>query len=214
LESSGKQQSFQVILQKSPESMNANTVQSGSFVNSKQKSMKRNILVFGLISGLVVALWMAITISVCYDNPNFEANMWMGYASMVAAFSLIFVAIKNYRDKYNGGTITFGKAFQIGMYITLIASTMYVITWLIMYYFFMPDFMEKFVAAAIRRAETGGESAAQIAATREQMAGYTEMYKSPVMVVLFTYMEVLPVGLLISLIAAAILKRKGRVAIA
>jgi hypothetical protein len=176
--------------------------------------MKRNILVFGLISGLVVALWMAITISVCYNNPNIESNMWMGYASMVAAFSLIFVAIKNYRDKYNGGTITFGKAFQIGMYITLIASTMYVITWLIMYYFFMPDFMEKFVAAAIRRAEKGGESAAQIAATREQMAGYTEMYKSPVMVVLFTYFEVLPVGLLVSLIAAAILKQKGKVAVA
>ena len=193
--------------------MTAKTVELGSF-GAQNKSMKRNILVFGLISGLVVALWMAITISVCYNNPNIESNMWMGYASMVAAFSLIFVAIKNYRDKYNSGMISFGKAFQIGMYIALIASTMYVITWLIMYYFFMPDFMEKFVAAAIRRSEKAGESAAQIAATREQMAGYTEMYKSPVLVVLFTYFEVLPVGLLVSLIAAAILKRKGNVVVA
>jgi hypothetical protein len=193
--------------------MTEKTVKSGSF-DAKTKSMKKNILVFGLISGLVVALWMAITISACYDNPNFEANMWMGYASMVAAFSLIFVAIKNYRDKYNSGTITFGKAFQIGMYISLIASTMYVITWLIMYYFFMPDFMEKFVAAAIRRAEQGGKSAAEIAATRQQMAGYTEMYKSPLLVVLFTYFEILPVGLLVSLIAAAILRRRGNVVVA
>lgn len=101
--------------------------------------MKKNVIVFGLIAGVIASVLMVISMARCSSDANFEHSMLIGYASMVLAFAFIFVGIKNYRDKYNNGSITFGKAFKTGLYISLIASTMYVITWLIDYYVFIPD---------------------------------------------------------------------------
>jgi hypothetical protein len=127
---------------------------------------------------------------------------------MVVAFAFMFVGIKNFRDKYNGGVVSFGKAFRIGLYIALIASTMYVLVWLVEYYFFVPDFMEKYTACTMRDARASGASEAELTEKAAEMAKFTEMYKNPVWVVLITYAEILPVGLLIALISALILKRK------
>ena len=102
--------------------------------------MKKIVVVNGLIAGLIVAAMFLITMGLYHKNGNFEGGMLVGYASMLLAFSLIFVAILRYRDKYNNGAVSFGKAFRIGLYITLIASTIYVATWLVDYYVFIPDF--------------------------------------------------------------------------
>lgn len=173
----------------------------------KTSKMKKNVLVFGLIAGLIASVWMVISMAICYRNTELEGSMLVGYTSMVVAFSLIFVAIKNFRDKYNNGYVSFGKAFQIGLYIALIGSTMYVIAWMIEFHYFMPDFMDRFTESSLSKvAKTG--TAADVAAKREEMAGYASMYKSPIMFAALTYMEILPVGLLVSLVAALILKRK------
>jgi len=134
--------------------------------------------------------------------------MLLGYASMILAFSLMFVGVKNYRDKYNGGIISFGKAFRIGLYITLVASTLYVLVWLVDYYVFIPDFMDKYSAHVINKAQNSGASANEIAAKTKEINTMKEMYNTPLMVVLLTYMEIFPVGLIVSIITALILKRK------
>jgi hypothetical protein len=170
--------------------------------------MKKNVIVFGLISGLIVAVMMVISTLLCYNSGNFEGSMIMGYASMILAFSLIFVAIKNYRDKFNGGYVSFLKALKIGLLISLIGSTVYVATWLVEYYVFMPDFMERYSAAMLEKARAGGESAAEIREQTEMIEQSKKIYATPLGVILFTYMEVLPVGILVSLLCALILKRK------
>ncbi|RYD94383.1 MAG: DUF4199 domain-containing protein, partial [Sphingobacteriales bacterium] len=118
--------------------------------------MKKNVIVFGLISGLIVTGLMLFSVMACYDNPDFEGNMILGYLSMIIAFAFLFVGIKNYRDKINGGYITFGRAFVIGLYITLIASTVYVVGWLIAYYQYIPDFMDKYTAHVLKDARESG----------------------------------------------------------
>lgn len=170
--------------------------------------MKKNVLIFGSISSGILMIWIAFIALMCYSHPDFEGNMWLGYGSMIVAFSFIFVAIKNYRDKYNGGFVTFGKAFQLGLYISLIASTAYVLAWLVDFYCFMPDFMDKYVAHVLAQAKEHGATVAEIAKQKADMASYIQMYKSPFGVIVLTYLEVLPVGLIIALIAALILKRK------
>lgn len=172
--------------------------------------MKKNVLVFGLISGSIVSAFMAVSAMMMSDNPNFEGSMVLGYASMLIAFSFIFVGIKNFRDKYNNGVIKFGKAFLIGLYIALIGSTMYVVTWLIEYNFFIPDFMDRYAEHVIKHAKESGATVAEIDKQMAEMAGYKEMYKNPVFVILLTYMEVLPIGILVSVISALILKKKNK----
>lgn len=173
--------------------------------------MKKNVLVFGLISGLIISVLMSIFMAINSCSENYDLGMVLGYGSMILSFSFVFVGVKNFRDKYNDGLINFGKAFKIGILIALISSTFYVLTWLVMYYCFMPDFMETYSAHMLKTMQDSGASQVEIDKTVAEMARYVEMYKNPVYVILLTYMEVLPVGLLFTLASALILKKKAKV---
>lgn len=173
--------------------------------------MKKNILIYGLIAGVIVSSLMLVSmnyLSHCEGNMDYNTSMLIGYASMFIALSLVFVGIKNYRDKYNGGVISFGKAFKVGFLIALIAATIYVAAWLIYYFYFMPDFMEKYSAHMLEELRASGASQVEIDKQVVEMAKFAAMYKNPVFNALMTYMEILPVGLLVTLISSLILKRK------
>jgi hypothetical protein len=173
--------------------------------------MKKTVWVCGLIAGIICSSWFYYAIaSGAFDSNHFDMGMIYGYASMILGFSLIFVAIKMYRDKQLGGSISFGKAFLVGLYVTLIASTVYVISWLIYFYNFAPDFMEQYTNYMVEDMKANGKSQEVINAQLAEMAPMAEMYKKPVFVVLFTYMEILPVGLILCLVAALILKKKRK----
>lgn len=178
-----------------------------NFEQTKIKKMKKIIIICGLLAGLIVAAWMLLAMS-GYKSPNFEGSMLLGYTGMVVALSLIFVGIKSYRDKQGNGTISFGKALKMGLLITLVASTIYVIAWQIDYYFFIPDFFEKYSAHIIRDMKAHGASPAQIQQQMTDSQQTGKLYRNPLFNAMFTYIEILPVGIIMSLLAALILKRK------
>lgn len=179
-------------------------------LNLNLTKMKRTILVFGSISGLIIAAIMVYSTVTCIMRGDFDSSLWLGYASMILAFSLIFIGIRNFRDKHNDGVISFGKAFKIGFFIALISSSVYVGVWLIEYYVFFPDFMEQYSDHILNQARLDGATQAELDQKTSEMDMYKDMYQNPVFVVLLTYAEVLPVGLLITLISALILKRKPK----
>lgn len=173
--------------------------------------MKKNIIIYGVIAGIVVSFLMLFSVnymSHCEGNVDYGTSMLIGYAAMLLAFSLVFVGIRNYRDKYNEGIISFGKAFKIGIIIVLIASTIYVVAWLIDYFFFIPDFLEKYAAHTLNELKTSGASQAEIDKQTKEMANFSKMYKNPFFNAMMTYIEILPVGLIVTLISSLILKRK------
>jgi Protein of unknown function (DUF4199) len=173
--------------------------------------MKKNILIYGLIAGLVVSILMVFNSNYMGEGGkvDFNTSLFLGYASMLIAFSLVYVGIRNYRDKYNGGVISFGKAFKIGIMIVLIASTIYVVAWLIDYFFFIPDFMEKFSAQELDKLKASGASQIEIDKQTKEMGDFARMYKNPLFNAMMTYAEILPVGLIVTLISSLILKRKA-----
>lgn len=174
--------------------------------------MKKTILVFGAISGVIISTFMAISMAIMSGNNCHESgttSMIIGFSAMAVAFSFVFVGIKNYRDKQNGGIITFGKAFLLGFLISLVASTLYVITWGVEFHFFMPDFMDKYAAMQVKQLQESGLPAAQLAESLKEIETASYNYKhSTFFFAMYTYMEILPVGILITLISALILKRK------
>jgi hypothetical protein len=174
-------------------------------------SMNKNILIYGLISGFVVSVSMLASvnyISHCEGNVDYNQSLVIGYASMLIAFSMVFVGIRNFRDKFNGGVISFGKAFRIGLFIVLIASTIYVLAWLIDCFYFIPDFAEKYSAHSLEQLKATGATQAEIDKETLKAADFVRMYKNPFFNALMTYAEILPVGLIVTLISAFALKRK------
>jgi amino acid transporter len=174
--------------------------------------MKKNIIIYGLIAGIVVSILMLFSVNnISHRESNFDYNrsLLIGYASMLIAFSLVFVGIRNYRDKYNEGVISFGKAFKIGIMIVLIASTIYVVAWLIDYFFFIPDFAEKYSAHMLDKLKASGASQIEIDKQTKEMASFVRMFKNPFYNAMMTYIEILPVGLIVTLISSLILKRRA-----
>ena len=169
--------------------------------------MKRIILTYGLIAGVIVSAMMWLTLG--DGEHDWENGELIGYTTMVIALSTIFIGVKTYRDKQLGGSITFGKAFLLGLYITLVASTLYVASWLLLSANMKQDFMVSYIEHAKAQMEQSGASEAEIQAKVEEMKAFGELYKNPIVKVGFTYVEILPVGLLISLLCAAILKRRS-----
>jgi hypothetical protein len=171
--------------------------------------MKKNVWAFGLVAGLISSIGFLFSAG-SHDTVTLERGMLYGFASMILGFSLTFVAVKNYRDKYNSGIISFRKAFKIGMFIALIASTVYVVAWLIDYYFFIGDSFWDYYAQATRTGlESKGATEQEITASLVEIESWKEMYKNPLLAGLITYTEILPVGIFTALIAAAILQRKN-----
>ena len=174
--------------------------------------MKKNIIIYGLIAGIIDSISMLFSINYISHvdgRVDYNTSLLIGYASMLIAFSLVYVGIRNYRDKYNGGVISFGKAFKIGIMIVLIASTIYVVAWLIDYFFFIPDYMEKFSTQELDKLKASGASQLEIDKETIKMANMVKMFKNPLFNAMMSYAEILPVGLVVTLISSLILKRKA-----
>jgi hypothetical protein len=136
----------------------------------------------------------------------------VGYTSMVLAFLLVFFGIRSYRENVGGGAITFGRAFAVGILIALISSLCYVIAWEIIYFKFMPDFMDKYAAQVIAQARAAGATAQEIQAKQQEMQQFKQMYDhNPLINFALTFIEPFPVGLIITLISAAVLRKKKKV---
>lgn len=171
--------------------------------------MKRNVLIFGLILGIILASHAVYMMRLVYHNPDFESNDIVGYAAMVVVFSLTFFGIRNYRNKQLNGVITFGTAFKTGAFIALVGSTLYVVIGLSYYYLFVPDFLDKYTLHVINQMTRNGATATELAAKTQEMAQFNEMYKSLFFAILISYAEVLPIGLVVALVSSLILKRKS-----
>lgn len=169
--------------------------------------MKKTILAYGLLSGAVISILMASTIPFAH-KIGFDKGLFVGYTTMILAFLLVYMGIRSYRDNAGNGHITFGKAFAVGICITLISSFCYVVTWEIIYYNFMPHFLDEYGAYAMQKLQASGASAAAIQNQVEQMAKYKQLYANPLYMGLMTFIEPFPVGLVITLVSAGILRRK------
>src|SRR5947209_13787500 len=126
--------------------------------------MKRTVLVFGVISGVISSAMMFLTLPLINRGViNHDNGEVIGYTAIFLSFLLVFFGIRSYRENRGGGAITFGRAFAIGILITLISTLFYVASWEVLYFNFMPDFGDKYATAAVAKMRQKGASDAAIA---------------------------------------------------
>ncbi len=172
--------------------------------------MKKTVLTFGLIAGVMISVLMGGSLLIA-DKLGSYHSMLLGYTMMVASFLLVYFGIRSYRDNTLLGQISFGRAFACGILITLITCVCYVATWEVVYFNFMPHFMDSYFAAQIHRVQSAGLDPATTAAKVAAIQHSQQLYQNPFVNMAYTFMEPLPVGLIITLISAAILRRRAPV---
>ncbi len=167
--------------------------------------MFKVILRYGVIAGLIVAtpmIWLMATVKAGDDNPL--GGMLVGYLTMLVALTAVFLGIKQYRDKVLGGAIRFLPAFGLGLGISLVASLMYMAAWEISMSISEFDFVAWW-SNQITEGAKGG-TPAQVAQAAADVRDFTTMYQNPLLRMSMTFAEIFPVGLLVSLISAAVLR--------
>ena len=96
---------------------------------------------------------------------------------------------------------------MVGLYVSIIASVLYVIGWKIFSSIAMPDFWDQYAKHTIDSMKKHGASDAAILETTKQMEGYKNM--NPIVEWGMTFLEIFPVGIVVTVICAAILRRKA-----
>jgi hypothetical protein len=178
--------------------------------HSKQEpDMKKTVLTFGLIAGVMISVLMDGSLLLANKIGTGHNSMLLGYTMMVASFLLIYFGVRSYRDNTLAGQISFGRAFSCGILIALITTVFYVATWEVVYFGFIPHFMDSYWAAEIHKVQSRGLDAATTAARVADIQHQQQAYQNPFVNMAYTFMEPLPVGLIITLISAAILRRKA-----
>ena len=167
--------------------------------------MKKTVLIFGLIAGVMMAAMMFGTLPFTDSAWLQSHSMFIGYTAIVLSFMLVFFGIRSYRENIGGGTITFGRAFAVGILITLISSVLYVVTWEIMY-FGVPSFGAKFMAMCTAHIKNSGASPEAIQTQLNQL----KYLDNPFINAAMSFIEPFPVGLIITLISALILRKKTK----
>jgi hypothetical protein len=162
-------------------------------------------LTYGLLSGFVIIVTMILGLALS-GTGSFFSSEWFGYLVMLVALTFIFVGVKRYRDVERGGVIKFMPAFAMGLGIAVAAGVAYVTVWEI--YLAMTDykFMDEYIAGILRARQAAGATAEALAAETAKLESMRDSYANPLFRVPMTFLEIFPVGLLVSLVSAALLR--------
>ena len=165
----------------------------------------RYSLIYGGLAGAII---IAVTLVVFFSGVTGlgHGSMLFGYLVMLVALSMIFVGVKRYRDVECGGVIRFGRAFGLGLGIAAVAALVYVTGWEIYLATSGHDFMAEYTAGILKDMRTEGATPAALEAKAAEMRDLAESYRNPLFRMPLTFVEIFPVGLLVALVSAALLR--------
>jgi hypothetical protein len=161
---------------------------------------------FGLIGGLLAGVPLSIIVITMGHQQSMLNGMVVGYTIMLVALSTIFVAIKRYRDVDRGGVVRFLPAFGMGLAISVVAGVIYVIAWESSVAIAHLDFADAYAKMMVEGARKNGATGAALAKAVAEADAFKAQYANPLFRWPMTFAEIFPVGVLVSLISAALLR--------
>jgi hypothetical protein len=179
---------------------------NGDINHQRGKAMLITILKYGVVAGVVVGGLMFATFLGFSGMPPLKYGMLIGYTTMLIALSAVFVGIKRYRDAERGGVIGFWPAFGIGVGISFVAGVFYVAAWEALQAMTHMDFANSYANAIIAGEKAKGASAEALAKLAADMEAFKLQYANPLFRLPMTFVEIFPVGVLVSLVSAGLLR--------
>ena len=167
--------------------------------------MTRMIFIYGLIAGLIVGVEMFLVTTI-FTHLGGVLGMVVGYLTMLVALSFVFIAIKRRRDRDQGGVIRFWPAFGMGLGISFVAGVLYVAAWEATVAYTHLDFATVYAQSVIAQAKAQGVTGDALQKIVDQMDQFKVQYANPLYRWPMTFIEIFPVGVLVSLISAALLR--------
>jgi hypothetical protein len=168
--------------------------------------MFSNILRYGVIAGLIVGIPMIWRMLSARPGEVPVVGMLLTYLVMIVALTAVFLGVKAYRDKVLGGVIRFLPALGIGLAISAVASLIYVISWEVSSAYSSFDFIAFYKAYMIDSVKATNPTPEALQKAITDAESFAVMYANPLYRVPMTFIEMFPVGVLVSLISAAILR--------
>ena len=165
------------------------------------------ILRYGTIAGLIVAIpmvWRMLTLDASEKDPL--GGMLVTYLVMLVALTAVFLGVKSYRDRVLGGVIRFLPALGVGLAISVVACLFYTVAWEISLAYSDFDISKHLTDWFVEAARAKGASAEEMAKAMAEAKEFNEKYANPFFRMPITFIEIFPVGLLVSLISAALLR--------
>ena len=168
--------------------------------------MLRYILIYGVIAGAVVGVPLSILTLTMSGQAMMHFGMLIGYLTMLIALSAVFLAIKRHRDVDLGGVIRFWPALALGLGVSVVAGVIYVIAWEASCAIAHADFAGAYARAMIAEQQAKGVSGAALERFRAEMEQFKIQYANPLYRWPETFAEIFPVGVIVSLISAGLLR--------
>lgn len=173
--------------------------------------MIRDILKYGAIAGAVAGGALFATVLAFRGSlPHGAAGMALGYASMLVALSAVFFGIKHHRDVDRGGVIRFWPAFGLGLGISFVAALCYVLAWELAQATIVHDFAGAYANTVIEQQKAKGLAGADLQKLVADMETFKVQYADPLFRLPMTFAEIFPVGVLVSLVSALVLRNPRR----
>jgi hypothetical protein len=168
--------------------------------------MLRKIVSYGAVAGLAVGVPLfGLTVGL-NGHPPLRYGVLIGYLTMLLALSTVFMAIKRHRDDALGGVIRFWPALALGLAISLVASVFYVMAWEAALAVTGMDFGGDYASALIAQEKAKGVSPQALARFTAEMEQFKRQYANPLFRLPMTLAEIFPVGVVVSLVSAALLR--------
>jgi Protein of unknown function (DUF4199) len=109
--------------------------------------MKKVVLRFGAWSSLFMLIFFVLTwLVIDISHVEHDVQGDIGYVAIICPLLFVYFGIRYYRDKVNGGSISFLTALKLGMLIIILPTISFAIIETVYVFYIDPKFYENLAA--------------------------------------------------------------------
>jgi heme/copper-type cytochrome/quinol oxidase subunit 2 len=169
--------------------------------------MKQVIFRYGLYATLVIMVLGALDFFVVSKYADDTLQEVAGYLTMLLSMIFVFMGIRHYRDRVNGGSLSFVQGLKIGVLIVLIPAVFFGLFDVLFTEVLQPGWKETYYTHYIDQVKANTPPA-KLAAALKKATDEKEMFANPVFQFLLMSATVFIIGLMVTIISALTLRRK------